>query len=82
MFGKFESSGFSAVQRLTFALVLVLVVILVGTIGFIILEQRSLLDALYLTLATISTLGMKSADQADPQLAGRIWIMFLLLLKL
>ena len=78
MFGKFESSGFTAVQRLIFALALVLTVIVVGTVGFIILEQRSLLDALYLTLATISTLGMKAAEQDDPQRAGKIWIMFLI----
>jgi len=78
MFKKYESTGLTAIQRLIFALILVIVVVLVGTVGFIILEERSFVDALYLTLATISTLGMKSAEQSDPTLAGRIWIMCLI----
>jgi voltage-gated potassium channel len=52
----------------------------VGTAGFIILEQMKFLDALYMTLVTISTLGFKAADQSDPHLAGKIWIMFLIVI--
>ena len=78
MFKKHESTGLTAIQRLIFALILVIAVVLVGTAGFIFLEKRSFVDALYMTLATISTLGMKSADQSDPSLAGRIWIMCLI----
>ena len=78
MFKKYESTGLTAIQRLIFALVLVIAVVLVGTAGFIILEDRSFTDALYMTLATISTLGMKSAEQSDPTFAERIWIMCLI----
>ncbi|MCP4707513.1 MAG: hypothetical protein GY869_02720, partial [Planctomycetes bacterium] len=78
MFKKYESTGLTALQRLFFAMVLVIAVVLVGTAGFIILEKRNFIDALYLTLATISTLGMKSAEQNDPSFAERIWIMCLI----
>ena len=78
MFKIYEITGLTAIQRLLFALVLVIAVVLVGTAGFIVLEERSLADALYMTLVTISTLGMKSADQIDPTYAERIWIMCLI----
>ncbi|KPK73303.1 MAG: hypothetical protein AMJ79_15190 [Phycisphaerae bacterium SM23_30] len=78
MFERLESAGLTAIRRLIFALVLVLAVILVGTAGFVVLDKRGILDALYMTLVTISTLGMKSAGQADPTTGGRIWIMVLI----
>jgi voltage-gated potassium channel len=73
-----EHKRYTPIERLLLALSFVLAVVAVGTAGFITLEKRSFLDALYLTLATISTLGMKTQSQAVFSQAGKIWIMFLI----
>ena len=67
-------------HRLYLALVLLLTVIIVGTLGFIIIERLPWYEALYLTLATISTLGMRvGPDAAVPlHLAGQLWVTFLI----
>ncbi|MBN1436410.1 MAG: potassium channel protein [Sedimentisphaerales bacterium] len=65
-------------HRLLLALALLLIVVTVGTCGFVWLEGRSFLDALYMTLVTISTLGMTAQDTAPVTQAGQIWIMLLI----
>ncbi|MBN1845381.1 MAG: potassium channel protein [Sedimentisphaerales bacterium] len=65
-------------DRLIFALVLILVVVSVGTAGFVIIEGWSFLDAFYMTLATISTLGMKATHIPEINRGGEIWIMVLI----
>ena len=68
---------FSPVQRLLLALLVLAVVVVLGTIGFI-LQGRPWLDSLYMTLATISTLGMQAADSKPVTTGGQIWIMVLI----
>ena len=73
-----KSKHLTPAERLFFALVLVLFVVAVGTVGFVLIEHWSFLDSLYMTLATISTLGMKAYGITDIGVAGRIWVMFLI----
>jgi len=65
-------------QRLYVALMILLVLVGVGTLGFVLLERCSLVDALYMTLITISTLGMRASEEVTISSAGRVWIMFLI----
>ena len=43
-----------------------------------VIENSSIIDSLYLTLITISTLGMRAAADADISQAGQLWIMLLI----
>lgn len=62
------------------ALLMLMAVTAVGTAGFVIIERLSPTDALYMTLATISTLGMKSHALPDFSLTGQIWVMILIVI--
>lgn len=44
-------------RRLKIVLLVLLVVLVVGTAGFILIENLSFLDALYMTVITVSTVG-------------------------
>ena len=44
-------------KRLRILLLLPLVILIIGTIGFMVLEKLSFIDALYLTIVTVSTVG-------------------------
>jgi len=62
------------------ALALIFVVVCVGTAGFVIIEGWSFLDSIYMTLATISTLGMKASHIPEISTGGEIWVMFLIII--
>jgi voltage-gated potassium channel len=54
---------------------LVLTVVVVGTLGYVLIEGWSLQDGLYMTVITLSTVGFKEVhDQAFP---GQVWTMLL-----
>lgn len=55
----------SPTKRLTLAMLMLMAVTAVGTAGFVIIEHLPPIDAFYMTLATISTLGMKSHALPD-----------------
>ena len=65
-------------DRLFLALGLLAGIVVFGTVGFVLIEGHSLVDALYLTLITISTLGMQAATDADISTGGKLWIMLLI----
>jgi len=69
---------FTPLYRMYLALALIFVVIFIGTVGFVIIEGWSFLDSFYMTLATVSTLGMKTADIPEIHFGGRIWVMVLI----
>jgi len=69
---------FTPLERLALALGLLLMIAITGTVGFIILDRLSVIDALYMTLITISTLGMKATTSEAISTAGKIWVMFLI----
>ena len=65
---------FTPLYRMYLALALIFAVVCIGTAGFMIIEGWSFLDSLYMTLATISTLGMKTTDILIIHSGGRIWV--------
>lgn len=65
-------------QRLVLSLGLVLAVFLVGTAGFVVIEDCSLFDAAYMTTITLSTVGFREAVVLDR--AGQIWTMVVITL--
>lgn len=63
-------------RQFIFSLVLIVVVIFFGTAGYVILEQWSLLDALYMTIITITTVGYREVhDLSD---TGRVFTLVLI----
>ncbi|RMF01541.1 MAG: potassium channel protein [Chloroflexi bacterium] len=60
-----------------FALILVPVLILVGTVAYILIERWSLADALYATVVTVTTVGYGDFTPVTP--AGRIFTTFFIL---
>lgn len=58
-------------------LVLIILVIFIGTIGFHLIEGWSFLDCLYMTVITIFTVGFKEVRELSPQ--GQIFTIFVIL---
>jgi len=59
-------------------MVLILLILLsIGTFGYIIIEKRSFLDSLYVTVVTLATVGYGDITPATP--AGKIFTIFLIL---
>ncbi|MBN2375218.1 MAG: potassium channel protein [Sedimentisphaerales bacterium] len=80
MFNRSKVKAHTPTERLLFAVALVLAVVIVGTMGFCILEKRPLLESLFFTLITISTLGMKADYMTDISATGQVWIMILIVI--
>ena len=57
-------------------MLLILLVIVTGTVGFMCLEQYSFLDALYMTMITVSTIGYGEVHPLND--AGRVFNIFLI----
>ncbi len=71
-------SGLSEpVRQLQLSLLLLLGLVLVGVIGFMALEGYSLIDALYMTVITLATVGFQEVRPLDP--AGRLFTTFLVI---
>lgn len=66
----------SIYKRLFGALILLFIIVTIGTIGFILIEDLSLLDSLYMTLITISTVGFR--EVAPLSSSGKIFTIFLI----
>ena len=65
-------------RRLLPAIAVLAAIVGIGTVGFVLLEGHSALDALYMTLVTISTLGMKTDQAPMISSAGKVWVMLLI----
>jgi len=65
-------------DRAWLALAFLFMVVGTGTLGFVWIEDRSVQDSLYMTLVTISTLGMKAETSREITPAGELWIIFLI----
>lgn len=63
--------------RFRYALAVFTVVVLLGTIGFQVIEGWSLLDSAYMVLITVTTVGFDEVNPLSP--AGRIFTILLLL---
>jgi len=67
----------TAPQKLSLALSGLVIVIVAGTLGFMVLENMQPLDALYMTVITLSTVGFGEINPLHP--TGRIFVIFLIL---
>lgn len=66
-----------AVRKIYWAIAMVTVLMAVGTAGYIVIEGMSFLDALYMTVITITTVGYEEVKALDT--GGRIFTMALIL---
>lgn len=66
-----------AKNKLKVSALLCILVILIGTVGYSYLEEWSLLESLYMTVITVSTIGYGEIKPLDP--AGRIFTLFLII---
>jgi voltage-gated potassium channel len=64
-------------ERIKVVGVILVAVILFGTVGYSIIERWPLLDALYMTFITLSTVGFKEVYALSP--AGKMFTIFLIL---
>ncbi len=60
------------------ALLIFLALIFIGTIGYMIIEKLNFLDALYMTVITVSTVGYREIA-AKPSRAGEVFTMFVII---
>ena len=63
--------------KLFFPLIIIGAIILTGVIGFMIIEGFSLLDSLYMTIITVTTVGYEEVH--DLSTAGKIFNMLLII---
>ncbi|MBP1637296.1 MAG: potassium uptake protein, TrkA family [Bacteroidetes bacterium] len=61
---------------------LLIVIITIGTFGYMFFEGLSFLDGLYMTVITISTVGYKEVGKHEFDAAGKIFTIFLILTSL
>jgi len=62
-------------KKLVLSLLVLLCVVLAGTVGYIYLEGWSLLDSLYMTIITLTTIGFKEVHELDR--AGQVFTIML-----
>ena len=67
-------------RALIFTVVLVLVVFFSGVVGYMLIEGFTFLDALYMTVITISTVGYKEVHEFSD--AGRIFTIILIIISI
>ncbi|MBN2212106.1 MAG: potassium channel protein [Sedimentisphaerales bacterium] len=73
-----DRQTFSDLRGLYVAMGILLFVVALGVAGFMFLEKTSFLDALYMTLVTISTLGMKADSLEHIGEPGKVLVMVLI----
>ena len=62
-------------RHLVVSIILSLVILIVGTAGYMIVEGWTFLDALYMTVITISTVGYREINQVGD--VGRVFTILL-----
>ncbi|MDQ4063531.1 MAG: potassium channel protein [Actinomycetota bacterium] len=76
-FGGAFGTREEAVRRIRLAVMALLLIIVVGTFGFVLLEGWSFIDALYMTVISVSTTGYGEINPLDT--SGRWWAMTLII---
>ncbi|HDP70046.1 MAG TPA: potassium channel protein [Actinobacteria bacterium] len=78
-----EALGFKSpknlniLSRLRLALTVFLIMLVSGTTGYVLIEKFTLLDAFYMTMITISTVGFREVNTLSP--TGKIFTIFLII---
>jgi voltage-gated potassium channel len=67
-------------RAIVFTALLILIIISIGVVGFMILEDFSLIDSIYMTVITISTVGFTEVHTLSEE--GRIFTIVLIILSL
>ena len=65
------------IKRLVFALILLAIVIILGTAGYVLIERWGMLDSLYMTVITIASVGYMEVNPLSPN--GRVFTIFLII---
>lgn len=65
------------IKRLVFALILLAIVIISGTAGYVLIERWGVLDSLYMTVITIASVGYMEVNPLSPN--GRVFTIFLII---
>ena len=68
--------GLSPVRKLQFALVALALLVVGGTAGFVVIEKMNLLEGIYMTVITLSTVGFQEVHPLDT--GGRVFVIFLI----
>jgi len=64
-------------RNLRISLIFLIGLLLIGTIGYMLIEQWSLIDSIYMTVITVSTVGFKEVFDLSP--AGRLFTVALII---
>ncbi len=67
-----------ATRRIRLAVLMLAGIIFVGTIGYLVLGW-SFLDALYMTVITVGTIGFEEVRDLDESVGGRLWTIVLII---
>ncbi len=57
---------FKTFSRIAFSLAIVAAVIVVGSVGFMVLEGYTFIEAFYMTMITVSTVGFREVHELSP----------------
>lgn len=68
-----------SMDRIFFAVGLLLLISVIGTIGFSVIENLSIADAIYMTITTMSTVGY--GWEGEPSTGGKIFAVFLIVIS-
>src|SRR3954447_9909632 len=69
----------AALWRVLQAALLLAAVTIIGTLGYVLLMGWSLLDALYMTVITVGTIGYVEVHDLSNDPAGRVWTILLII---
>jgi voltage-gated potassium channel len=67
----------NSTRHLVISLLLAFIILIIGTIGYMLVEGWNFMDALYMTVITVSTVGFGEVRQVDQ--VGRIFTIFIVL---
>ena len=73
----FENKSAPMIRSAVTGLLLVLIILVIGTVGYMTLENLSLLDALYMTVITIATVGFR--EVTDFHDSGKLFTILLII---
>ena len=64
-------------SKIYYAIMFILLIVIIGVFGFIIIEDYTLLEAIYMTVITVSTVGFQEVVELSNN--GRLFTIFLII---